>query len=320
MTVSRVVPVRVSNPRKRRKANPKRKMSLKQKLAFGTKRQRAAAKVALRSKRLKAKANPKRRRVVRRVVAKKVRRRRANPAHLLTIGAVNPAPTTGRKTKRRVKKSMAKTKVRRRRRVAKANPTRRRRRNSVKVIVRRARRANPRRRSRKANPRRRHTVRLRNPDLFGHKVGATEMAKAIAGGLAGVAITKAVPNMLPAGLSSSSPFMNVAISAAVAVGAGMLVKSLMKGDPTLGDAVLFGGLMQAGSVALNSFLPSVGTVIGLQGLGNGMGDIVPGSFPIPMNPIMAGQRALPAPAVAAPGAHPAHSGVGAIYSPFGRAM
>ena len=213
---------------------------------------------------------------------------------------------------------MAKTAKRRTRRVKAVNP-RRQRKNSVKVIVRHKRR-NPKRyarRAKRSNPRR-HSVRRRNPALFGHQVGAVEMAKAIAGGLAGVAITKAVPNMLPAGITSSSPIMNAVVSAAVAIGAGMIVKALVKGDPTIGDAVMFGGLMQAGSVALNSFLPQVGSVIGLQGLGNGIGDLVAGRFPIPQNPISAGvQMALPAPAM--PGAH-AGSGVGAIFNPYGRAM
>jgi hypothetical protein len=147
------------------------------------------------------------------------------------------------------------------------------------------------------------------------------LVKAIAGGLAGVAITKAVPNMLPASVAASSVVTSTLVSLGVAIGAGMLVGSLVKSDPILGYAVGFGGLMQAGSVALNAFLPSVGTYIGLQGLGNGMGDIVAGRFPIPQNPIMAGQLALPAPAVSPAAAHAASSsGVGAIYNPFGRAM
>jgi hypothetical protein len=174
---------------------------------------------------------------------------------------------------------------------------------------------------RRANSRH-HYRRHRNPALFGQTVGAFEMAKAIAGGLAGVAITKAVPNMLPAGIGGT-PIMNTVISIAVAVAAGMAVKALVKGDPILGDAVLFGGLMQAGSVALNSFLPTVGGVIGLQGLGNGIGDLVNGRFPIPQNPIMAGQQrmAIAAPPSAAPGAPaPASAGVGAIYNPYGRAF
>jgi hypothetical protein len=100
----------------------------------------------------------------------------------------------------------------------------------------------------------------------------------------------------------------------------MAVKALVKGDPVLGDAVLFGGLMQAGSVALNSFLPSVGGVIGLQGLGMGVGDIVSGRFPVPQNPIMAGQRQMSIAAPAAPAGAPTPAGVGAIYNPYGRAM
>lgn len=222
-------------------------------------------------------------------------------------------------------------KTRKRRRSVRAANPRRRRRNSVKVIVRRRRRAsaNPRRRRRRvsANPRRRSYGRRRNPQMFGRQMNAFEVTKAIGGGLAGVAITKAVPNMLPASLVSSSPFMTSITSIVVAVGSGMLVKAILKNDPIIGDAVMFGGLMQAGSVLLNAFLPSVGTVIGLQGLGNGMGDLVAGRFPVPMNPIMAGQSAgmLAAPSVTPSAAHAASqqasaAGVGAIYNPFGRAM
>ena len=301
MVVSKVT--RVSNPRKTKRRNPKRKrnLTLKQKLAFGTKRQRAAAKAALSRKR-----NPKRKKV-------SVHRKRSNPAHLVTLGLVNPRPRRkSRKAnpKRRKVTNMAKARKTRKRRVA-ANPKRRRR-NSVKVIVRHKRRTSNPRRYKRSNPRR------RNPQLFGRQATAFELTKAIAGGLAGVAITKAVPNFLPASITSGNAFVNVAVSAAVAVGAGMLVKSLVKSDPTLGDAVMFGGLMQAGSVALNSFLPQVGTYIGLHGLGNGMGDLVAGRFPVPMNPISAGQQLLAAASVPV-GAH-AGSGVGAIYSPYGRAF
>jgi hypothetical protein len=320
MQVTRIT--KVANPRRRsaKKRNP-RKMSLKQKLAFGTKAQRAAAKRSLAAKR-----NPRKKVSVRRVKRRAVRR--SNPAHLVTLGLMNPHKVVRRrKAKNTRRKNVMATKTRRRtRRVKVVNP-RRRRRNSVKVIVRHKRRArNPRKVSvrrrrhttaRRSNPRR-HSTRRRNPALFGHQVGAVEMAKAVGGGLLGVAITKAVPNMLPAGITSSSPIMNALVSAAVAIGAGMIVKALVKGDPTIGDAVMFGGLMQAGSVALNSFLPQVGSVIGLQGLGNGIGDLVAGRFPVPQNPISAGvQMALPAPAM--PGAH-AGAGVGAIFNPYGRAM
>jgi hypothetical protein len=56
--------------------------------------------------------------------------------------------------------------------------------------------------------------------------------------------------------------------------------------------VLFGGMMQTLSVALNAFLPSVWTALN-PSLG-GLGDLVPGQFTVPQNPIRA---ALP---VAAP--------------------
>lgn len=331
MIVSRVT--KVSNPRKRRRAssksNPKRRRNMTLKLAFGTKRQRAAAKASLSRKR----SNPKRR-VAKRRVARRTRavnpvrrRRRSNPAHILSLGLINPRPSTGR-TKKRRKNTVAKTRVRRRR-SAKSNP-RRRRRNTVKVIVRRRRRhasaSNPRRRkARRSNPSRRRVGARRgrrNPNMFGRSMSGFEAVKAIGGGLAGVAITKAIPNMLPASLVSSSPFMATITSVVVAVGAGMLAKAILKSDPIIGDSIMFGGLMQAGSVALNSFLPSVGTIIGLQGLGNGMGDIVPGRFPVPMNPIMAGQQAmLPPPSVSPAAAHAASAaGVGAIYNPYGRSM
>lgn len=324
MVVSRVT--KVSNPRKRRRANPKRKMSLKQKLAFGTKRQRAAAKAALHRKRSnpvkrRAVVRPKRRktsatrkrRVVRAsriVISNPRRRRRSNPAHILTIGALNPRPTTGRKTKRRKKNTMA-TKARtRRRRTARANPRRRRRNLSIKVYRRR-------RNARASNPRRRRTTRhhyRRNPSIFGHQVTIVEAAKVIAGGLAGVAITKAVPGMLPASMNLTSPFMSTLVGFGVAIGAGMLTASFMKGDPLLGYAVAFGGLMQAASVGINAFMPN--PYIGLHGLGR-IGDLVPGRFPVPQNPIMAGNQPmmLPAPAMQMAGAG---AGVGSIYNPYGR--
>lgn len=328
LTVTRVT--KLSNPRRRKRANPRR-MSLKQKLHFGTKRQRNAAKSALHRKR----SNPRKRRTVaHRVKRRKVnprrfarrgtgrvrRRRRSNPAHILHLGLLNPRPSTGRKIKRRKRNTMAAHKTRRRRRTRSSNP-RRRRRNSVKVIVRRRRRssANPRSNVRRRVRRvRRHYGAKRNPSLFGHSVTALELAKAVTAGLAGVAITKAVPNMLPASIAASSTFTSSIVSVVVAIGSGMLVNAVQK-DPMLGYAVGFGGLMQAGSVMFNAFLPSVGTYIGLQGLGNGLGDIVPGRFPVPQNPIMAGQALLPAPAVTPAAAH-AMSGVGAIYNPFGRAM
>lgn len=117
--------------------------------------------------------------------------------------------------------------------------------------------------------------RRRNP-VFGQSGKA--MATAIAGGLVGVTITKLVPTFVPASLRSSA-IMNVVVSGAVAVGAGMLAKRFA--GPVFGDGVLFGGLMQTASMALNAFIPSIGGRFSL-------GDLVPGSFPVPQNPIRAG--------------------------------
>lgn len=329
MVVSRVT--KVSNPRKRKRRNPK-KMSLKQKLSFGTKRQRAAAKAALHRKRAnpvkrrrKAVARRPKRRAVRasRIVISNPkrrrrnsshrRRRRSNPAHILTIGALNPRPS-GRNPKRRRKNTMARAKnSRRRRRVARTNPRRRRRNLTVKVYRRRRRNVRAARNPRR-NPHRRHHYR-RNPSIFGHQVTMFEAAKVVAGGLAGVAITKAVPGMLPASLQLTSPFMSTLVGFGVAIGAGMLVGSFMKGDPLLGYAVAFGGLMQAASVGINAFMPN--PYIGLHGMGR-IGDLVPGRFPVPMNPIMAGVPSMPMLPPPMPAGAPTGAGVGSIYNPYGR--
>ncbi len=149
------------------------------------------------------------------------------------------------------------------------------------------------------------------------------MGKMVIGGLAGVTICKAVPNMLPASLTSS-PIMRTATSVAIAVASGYLAKKFI-GDSTVSDAIMFGGLMQAGSVALNSFLPSVGATIGLQGLGGGMGDLIAGNYPIPQNPIFPqfnpgyGGGMIAAPAMA-PGAKSSAPALSGLAGPFGSAF
>jgi hypothetical protein len=105
----------------------------------------------------------------------------------------------------------------------------------------------------------------------------------VLGGLIGVTAAKIIPGMLPASLLGS-PIMRIVVSGASAWAAGM-VGSKVSGP--FGNAVLFGGLMQTGSLALNAFIPSIGGQIGLRGMG-GLGDIVPGYFPVPQNPIYPG--------------------------------
>jgi hypothetical protein len=256
----------------RRRVNPKRKrnaarsLSAKQIRYFGTPQQKAALK-----RKRRAAAKPQKR-TARPKTAKRRVRRQANPALVLTLGAVNP-----RRQKVAVKK---------RKKVRKINAHRSRKANPTRVYVMAPRKQNRRRVTRKRNPVSRHRRRS-NPNLFGHNVSTGQMGKAVAGGLVGVAAAKFIPTMLPAGLVSSN-IMRVIATGVSAFVAGWAAG---KADKTFGDAVLFGGLMQTGSVALNAFVPSIGKQVGLSGL-------TPARFPLPDNPILAGM--IPTgPAVAA---------------------
>lgn len=105
----------------------------------------------------------------------------------------------------------------------------------------------------------------------------------VGGGLVGVAATKYLPTLLPSSITSGlggGVMMSVVITGAGAFLAGWLAKRFVGG--TFGDAVLFGGLMQAGSALLNAIAPpSIASKLALSGVG----DIVPGMFVVPQNPI-----------------------------------
>jgi hypothetical protein len=235
-------------------------------------------------------------RVKRRPTASKKRssRKRAragNPAHLLHLGFVNPKrskPSVARTRRRKRNARRATSRVyraatRRTRRRISSNPPRRRRR----MRNRRVRR-NPIRRvvvTSRRNSRRR---RSRNP-AFLHGQRPMQIVEGAAGVLAGVAGTKAVVGMLPAQFVSSNTTAALSsIAAAIALGwlGGML-------NPSFGLAVLYGGIAQAGSQLLNEYLPSVGSVVGLNGLHAHLGDFVTGRFPIPQNPVSDGNPQLP---------------------------
>lgn len=267
--------------RKRKAAGSgKRKMSAKQIKFFGTKRQKAALKAARKRKRTTVAAkvavatNPRRK-----PVRRKRKTSRRNPALVVTLGQlVNP----------RRRKNMA----RRKRRVVKSTRRRvRRSRKAYPVAVA----ANPRRRRRYArrNPARRRSVRRRrNPDVFGARPLSGGGLKLIAGGLVGVAAAKFLPRLIPGNITATmGNFGGV-----VATGVSAYVASLAAGKfmgTQFGQAVLFGGLMQTGSVVLNMVLPGF-AVGGVPLALSGMGDLVPGSFVVPQNPL----RSIPAPAPA----------------------
>lgn len=288
----RVNPHRAGGRRKKR--NPKRhKMTPRQIKFFGTKAQKAGLKRRNKARRHASTGKHKRRRTInpvhRRASTRKHRRRTTNPALLITLGAVNP------RKRRKV--------VARKRHAKKSNPTHRRRRsrNATRVVV-----TAPRRRNRRIVRHIRRGGRRRNPQLFGASVSTTQMVQAVAGGLVGVAAAKFIPTVLPSQLVSSN-LMRTVTTGASAVAVGMLAQKFVKG--AFGQAVLFGGLMQTGSVALNAFLPSVASMIGVSG----MGELVDARFSIPENPIRMG---APAPVVAVN----ARAGVSGLNRAFGNAF
>lgn len=126
--------------------------------------------------------------------------------------------------------------------------------------------------------------RKKNPTFFGSNVNAMQIAEYIAGGLIGVTINRAILPMLPAAVTQNNL---AATAAAFAIAAAeWWVFSFVSKE--FGAAVGFGGFMSAGSQALNTFIPSVGAVVGLSGLRGrrGVADFVPGSFTVPQNPIL----------------------------------
>jgi hypothetical protein len=233
----------------------------------------------------------------------RARRRTTNPGPLVvTLGAVNPrrrktkvATRRRRRTRRNAGGRFTARPVhrRRRRRVAVSNPRRRRRAHSNGPVYHRRRRRNPPRvvvryRRRRSNARHHRRRSSRNPSLFGHSITSTGGLKLIGGGIVGVAAAKFLPTMLPSGIVGtfgSSAIGRVVITGASAVAAGWAAGKV---DKAFGEGVLFGGLMQAASVALNAFLPG----FSIGGVPLGMGDLMNGSFTVPQNPIRA---AIPPP-------------------------
>lgn len=289
--VSRVGRVK-SRAAKRRgmSKNPHRKLSAKQIKYFGTSRQKAA--LRSRNRRAKVKVNPKRKRVITRAGAvkkstarsKSRARRRSNPAPIIvTLGAANPR-------KRRFS-TMA-----RKRKSSKRNPSRKRTRLVVAAPHRKRTRRysmNPRRRTRRmrANPRRRRITR-RNP--FAIQASGGQMMKAVGAGIVGVAAAKLIPTFLPANiLGGGGALTKIALAGASAFVASWAAKKAGAGD-TVASSVLFGGLMYTGSLAINAALPaSISAKLSL-------GELMPGSFPVPQNPIIQRQLAAAAPVAGQP--------------------
>lgn len=127
------------------------------------------------------------------------------------------------------------------------------------------------------------------------------MTKAVIAGMAGMAVAKFLPTVIPGNLVQGN-IMRVVATGASAFVAQALAKAV-KMDASISDAVLFGGLIQTGSVALNSFLPGLAGSLGLSG-------IMDGNWTIPENPLK--QLPLP-PAPTEAGSRIALSGLQRAY-------
>ena len=114
--------------------------------------------------------------------------------------------------------------------------------------------------------------------FFGSMTTIPKLAAYVAGGLIGVTVNRAVLPLLPDAITSSNLWSSLAAFGIAA--AEWWVGNLINKE--FGAAVGFGGLMNAGSTALNSFLPQVGSKISLKGVG----DFVPANFAVPQNPIL----------------------------------
>jgi hypothetical protein len=137
----------------------------------------------------------------------------------------------------------------------------------------------------KGHRRRRSNARKNPFSFFGGPAKPAVVAEAAVGVLAGLAIARAVINMLPASLTSTT-LSKTASSIAIAIGEWWLLSMV---SPTFGAAAGLGGIAYAGNSALNAVMPEVGSYTGVSG----MGDFVKGRFSVPQNPVLDGNTGSP---------------------------
>jgi hypothetical protein len=278
-------------PRITRALNPhRRKLTIKQiRAGFGGKRRLASLKGSKRHahRRPKAKAsNPKKRK--RRATAKAKNATRTRVVY-----------RTKYKTRTRTKKVYVRSKPRRRTSSKAKNPKRRRSSNPGsylltmspvgnpyrkrrKSVAKRRRKVSAKGRSGKRNPTRRrsyakarrmHRPRSRNP--FGE--GSTSLLKKGFGVFIGFSAAKKLPPMLGPSMNSSAGMTLLS----TAVTAGVLAWVAKKFIPgPIAEGVLWGGVGGVVNMAWNTWAPSAVT-----SFWPGVGDFVPGGFPLPQGPV-----------------------------------
>jgi hypothetical protein len=188
------------------------------------------------------------------------RRSQGNPAHLLSLGWVaNPKGGRTMAKKRNSKK-------------AKRNTT------GTRVIV-----MGPRKNGKKGKRNSHRRRGSRNPAFFGSSTTPMQMTQYVVAGLVGVTVNRVAIPLMPASITSNN--WAASLTAFVIAGAEWWLVGMV--DKNLGSAVGFGALMNAATYAMNAFIPSVGSQIGLRGVGRrGTGDFVDGAFTVPQNPVV----------------------------------
>lgn len=277
-------PARKAGSRKAKKKNMAKRMSLAQKLHFGTARQRAAAKASMKRKRKPTAHRRRTKPVAKRSNPPRTKRRntsarkRKNPGELIAITLGNPARKRGKKTMARARRR-------------KTNPSRRR--HSTAGRRRKTMNAAPRRRhSRRSNPGRRsmrRSGRRSNPGQIGTIVqqGLAVVAGAVSTKLA----TQAVLGTSNTGLMGYAG--NAVATALAAYGTHMVTK-----NKAIAQGVVVGGVVQIILRVINDYTP-YGSFLSLQGLG----DYQVANFPTPSwypNGLKSASPANPWPQVAAP--------------------
>lgn len=139
-----------------------------------------------------------------------------------------------------------------------------------------------------------HRRRRRNPMAKSITLARpAQIVQAAVGVLVGVAATRAIVAALPSTVTSNNLYGAIA-AVAVAIGIWWIGSMI---SPEFGAAAGLGGIAEAGSVALNAFLPQVGSYVSL-------GDFVPGKFTVPQNPVLDAATGMPMRQTAAVSAYP----------------
>lgn len=297
---------RLANPvrrRAKRRVNAgKKRMTLKQKLHFGTARQRAAARLSLRGR----KANPSHGLSIRKTKKRlkkrghysapvaqslrrmaKTRKRRKNIGEIVSISlaGLNPGRKRRRNTGMAKRRRRARRVVAHRRRRRVMNPAPRRRRRTRRVSSHRRRRnpvmrmrINPRRRRRSAVRRVHH--RRRNPGIGGVSTGIVYKALGVIGGAIG---SKYVTQLALGG--NNTGYMGYAGNLVASIALGWAASKVTK-NKELGTMVVIGGVAALTLRVLQDMTPLGNYVnLSLAGVGKGgdlsLGIIQDSSFPVP---------------------------------------